>query len=137
MSEARVESIESLKYLKVAIIKFADEANVAVSNADSEVNRTMIWLQNEQTKYWEGQHRKRLELVERCREAVRMKKFFKDSTGRQQSAVEEEKALQIARRKLEEAEEKSIAVRKAIKKLEREIPLYKGARPTLRHECAG
>jgi hypothetical protein len=127
MPQARVESIDSLKRLKVAIIKFAEEANVAVANADSEVNRTLIWLQNEQSQYWESQHRKRAELVGRCREAVRMKKFFKDSTGRQQSAIDEEKALQIALRRLQEAEEKSIAIRKAVKKLEREIPLYKGS----------
>jgi hypothetical protein len=127
MPQARVESIESLKHLKVAILKFAEEANVAVANADSEVNRVMIWLQNEQCQYWESQHRKRSEVVGRCREAVRMKKFFKDSTGRQQSAIDEEKALQLALRRLQEAEEKSIAIRKAIKKLEREIPLYKGS----------
>jgi hypothetical protein len=127
MPQARVESIESLKHLKVAIIKFAEEANVAVANAESEVSRTLIWLQHEQTQYWEMQHRKRSELVGRCREAVRMKKFFKDSTGRQQSAIDEEKALQLALRRLEEAEQKTIAIRKAVKKLEREIPLYKGS----------
>jgi hypothetical protein len=55
-----------------------------------------------------------------------MKKIFKDSSGRQQSAIEEEKALKAALRKLEEADQKILAVRKSIKRLEKEVPLYKG-----------
>jgi hypothetical protein len=126
MAEARVESLDALKSLKVAMIKFAEGATLAIGDAESEVNRTLMWLQMEQTSYWQGQLRKRAALVARCKEAVRMKRIFKDSAGREQSAVDEEKALKIALRRLEEAEDKSVAVTKAIKKLEREIPIYKG-----------
>jgi hypothetical protein len=127
VAEARVENLDSLQRLKIAMVKFAEGANVALGDAESEVNRTMIWLQNEQTTYWKSQLRKRSDIVERCREAVRMKKLYKDSTGRQQSAIEEEKALYIALRRKEEAEQKIVNVEKAIKRLEREIPLYKGS----------
>src|SRR5205085_1761833 len=41
--------------------------------------------------------------------------------------VEEEKALKVALRKLEEAEFKIAAVRKGLKRLEKEFPLYKGS----------
>jgi hypothetical protein len=127
MPEARVESIDALKHLKTALLKFAEGANVALSDSESEVIKTINWLENEQTTYWNLQHRKLTELVGRCKEAVRMKRIFKDSSGRPQSAVEEEKALKVAQRKLEEAEHKMVAVKKAIKLLEKEYPLYRGS----------
>ena len=92
MAEARVESIDALKSLKTAMIKFAEGANAALGDSESEVMRVMNWLENEQTSYWQMQHRKRTELVGRCKEQLRMKTIFKDSSGRQQSAVEEQKA---------------------------------------------
>src|SRR4051812_11235092 len=117
MPEARVESIDALKHLKTALVKFADGANIAINDAESEVIRTMTWLENEQSNYWRMQHRKRSELVSRCKEQVRMKKIFKDSSGRQQTAIEEEKALKLALRRLEEAELKTKAIDKALKLL--------------------
>ena len=56
-----------------------------------------------------------------------MKRIFKDSSGRQQSAVEEEKALKKAQMKLDEADFKIKAIKRALKRLEKEIPLYKGS----------
>jgi len=98
---ARVHSIETLKIFKVYLLKFAEAANVALGDAESELHRIQMWLETEQQSFWQMQLRKRQEIVSRCKEAVRMKKVFKDSTGRQQSAVDEEKALQIAQRRLE------------------------------------
>ena len=123
---AKVEDLDAIKSLKRAIWKFAEAANVALGDAESEMNRAVMWLEGEQRAYWEGQVRKRHALVERAKEAVRMKKIFKDSTGRQQSAVDEEKALKIAQKRLEEAEQKVIAVKKHTARLRKELLLYKG-----------
>src|SRR3954471_7187465 len=127
MSEAKVESIDALKSLKVAILKFGEGATLALGDAESDITRTMNWLETEQTAYWNLQHRKRTEAVSRWKEAVRMKQIFKDSSGRQQQAIEEQKQLKIAMRKLDEAEFKIKAVRRSISKLEREIQLYRGS----------
>jgi hypothetical protein len=56
-----------------------------------------------------------------------MKKIFKDATGRQQSAIDEEKSLRIAMRQLEEAQEKLKHVRKWARLLPKEIETYKGS----------
>jgi hypothetical protein len=128
MSEpvARIDDLDVIKSLKAAIWKFAETANVALTDAESEMNRALMWLENEQRAFWEGQLRKRAELVERAKEAVRMKKIFKDSAGRQQSAVDEEKALKIAIRRMEEAEQKIVSVKKFTQKLRKEMMMYKG-----------
>src|SRR5438128_10121401 len=106
MSGARVTSIDALKHFRVALFKFIEAANVALGDADADVSRTLMWLQLEQPAYWEGQIRKRHEIVNRCKDEVRQKKLFKDSTGRTQSAVDEEKRLQIAQRRPAEAEKR-------------------------------
>jgi hypothetical protein len=123
---ARVESIEALKMFRRAVIKFAEAAMVALGDAESEMQRRLNWLENEQDSYWQGQIRKRQEEVSKCRDAVRQKKLFKDFAGRTPSADQEEKALRIARARLEEAERKLVAVRRYAKKLPREIEVYKG-----------
>lgn len=124
---AKVHSIEAIKAFRTALWKFAEIANVALGDAESETNRVQIWLETEQPTYWQGQARKRHEAVEKAKEALRMKKLFKDPTGARQSYVDEEKALAAAMRRLEEANEKLAAIRKYIPRLQRETHLYKGA----------
>src|ERR1700722_12175593 len=113
MSEAaNIESIDVLKDVKLALLKFQEAATVSLGDAESETHRVLMWIQTEQDSFWQHQIRKREEIVTRCKEAVRMKKIFKDSSGRQQSAIDEEKALRIALRNLDESQQKLKLVRK-------------------------
>lgn len=124
---ARVDSIDALKAFRVCLVKFAEAASVALADAEGEMLRTQTWLETEARQYWQGQIRKRHEMVEKCKEAVRMKKLFKDSSGRFPSAVDEEKALATACKRLEEAEQKLVNVKRYTGKLQKEIDLYKGS----------
>lgn len=127
MSEtARIDSIAELRAFRVALIKFAESCNVALGDAEADMQRTLQWLERDQISYWNNQLAKRAELVSRCKEALRMKKLFKSPTGSQQSAVEEEKALRIAVRNFEEAEQKIVACKQWSKRLQKEIMMYKG-----------
>src|SRR5262249_10259063 len=94
---------------------------------ESDVSRTLMWLQMEQPAYWESQIRKRHEMVNRCKDEVRQKKLFKDSTGRTQSAVDEEKRLAIAQRRLAEAEQKLVNTKRHAQRLNKEMHMFKGA----------
>jgi exonuclease VII large subunit len=109
-----------------AIIKFIEAATVALGDAESEMQRRLNWLENEQDSYWQGQIRKRKEDVSKAQDAVRQKKIFKDFAGRTPSADQEEKALRIALQRLEDAERKLVAVRRYARKLPKEIEVYKG-----------
>ena len=42
---ARVDSIDALKSFRVSLIKFAEEANAALAGAESEMQRTIGWLE--------------------------------------------------------------------------------------------
>src|SRR3954470_9873923 len=123
---ARVESVDAIRLFRAALIKFAESGNVAMTSADTDVDRTLSWLEREQTVYWSNQVRKRHEFVQRCEDAVRQKRLFKGFDGREQSAVDEMKALSNARRMREEAEQKVLAVKRAIQTLQKESQLYRG-----------
>ena len=127
MSGARVQSIDALKHFRIALWKFKEAANVAIGDAEGEVQRTVSWLQGEQQQFWQGQIRKRHEIVNRCKDAVRQKQLFKDSTGRVQSAVDELKALAIAQKRLAEAEQKLLNTKRHSAKMQKEMHMYKGA----------
>ena len=123
---ARVDSLDALTLFKSALIKFQEAAQIALSDAEGEMNRVLLWVETEQQSHWQNQIRKCQEAVVKCKEAVRMKKIFKDASGRQQSAVDEEKALTLAVKRLAEAEGKLAAVKRWSRQLQREIGMYKG-----------
>ena len=127
MSEAaRVDSIAELRAFRVALIKFADACNVALGDAESDMVRTLSWVERDQLTYWNGQLAKRADLITRAKDAVRMKKLYKSPTGGSQSYVEEEKALRAAIRLFEEAEQKIAACKQWTRRLQKEIMMYKG-----------
>ncbi len=55
---ANVRSLEALKDFRVALIKFIDKAKRAVSTSDSEVMRTQMWLDGQQSSHWSVEIRK-------------------------------------------------------------------------------
>ncbi len=124
---ARVESVDLLTGFQAVLWKFQAAANAAMEDADSELRRTMLWLEIEQESFWKDQARKRQTAVERAKEAVRMKKLFKDHSGKPLSAIEEQKELQRAMARLTEAEQKLANVRRWTRALQKEVELYKGS----------
>src|SRR5450432_2854008 len=128
MSEgARIESIDTLKHFRVALFKFAEAANTALGDAESDMNQTLNWLENEQFSHWQTQIRKRHDALERAKEALRMKKLFKDASGRTPNALEEEKAVRLWQAREEEAIQKLANVKKYTRILQRELQVYKGS----------
>ena len=123
---ARVDSIDTLKTFRVALIKFGEEANTALASAEAEMQRVMGWLERDQVSFWQMQIRKRQEGLERAQEALRMKKLFPDASGRFPTPIEEEKAVRKWKAALEEAQTKLANCKKYGRLLQREVMNYKG-----------
>jgi hypothetical protein len=127
MSEgARVESIDAIKDFRAYLTKFADLASRALGDAESDINKTISWLEGDRLNYWSGKIRKCQEAVVKAEEALRQKKLFKDSTGNTPSAVEEIKMLSVAKKNLAEAQQKLTAVKSWTKQIQREYVMYRG-----------
>jgi len=123
---AKVNSIDAVKMFRIYLAKFGEYAGVALGDAESEVNRTMTWLETEQQAFWIQRIRKCQELLARAEDALRQKTLFKDATGGRQSAVDEQKAVMIAKKNLAEAQEKLANTKSWIRKLQKEITMYRG-----------
>jgi hypothetical protein len=137
MSEqVQVEDSEVFNVLRAALLKWAQTADSALGNADTQISRTLAWLEVEQNTYWQHQCRARAEAVTKAKEAVRQKKLYKDASGRYPAAVEEEKALAKCLAALEDAQKKQEATRKWRPRLEKESDLFRGGVARLRR-CVG
>src|SRR5687768_17361308 len=106
MAGAKVESLDALKTFRVALFKFAEAVNGALGDAESDMQRTLMWLETEQLSYWQTQIRKRQEALAKALDALRQKTLYKDATGRVQSAIDEQKFVAHCRRRLESANQK-------------------------------
>src|SRR3981081_4646807 len=62
-SQADVRSIDSLKDFRVALALFSEEALAALGAVNSEVRRTIQWLQHDRREYWQQQIKRRREQV--------------------------------------------------------------------------
>ncbi|MEX2671008.1 MAG: hypothetical protein WD294_02735 [Phycisphaeraceae bacterium] len=124
---ARVNSIDMIRRFRPALVKFADQTKQALTEAQSDVQRTAAWLEQEQGPYWQQQVRKRQELVQQARQAISSKKSFEASDVSKTSTVDEERALRRAQQRLEEAEQKVLAVKKWRREIDREWMRQQGA----------
>lgn len=123
---AKVRDIEAIRQFRAALVKFVESAGVALTDAEGEITRKLTWLEMEQSHFWVSQVRKWSEEVNRAKDAVRQKRIFKDSLGRPQSTVDEEKHLKKCQKILEQAEQKLENTRRHAKQLHREHLLYRG-----------
>jgi hypothetical protein len=124
--QVKVDDLEVFKHFRIALLKFAQAVDQSLASAESDIARMHSWLENEQSRFWEGQVRKRMEAVTRAKDAVRQKKLFLDGAGKTRNASEEEKALAKCVAQLEEAQSKGLATRKALPRLEKAADMYKG-----------
>jgi hypothetical protein len=123
---ARVDSTDAIKDFRAYLTKFQESASLAIGDADSDVNRWVKWLEGEGLNLWMSTIRKRQEELAKAEEAYRFKRLYKDASGSMPSAVEEQKAVQIAKRKLGDAQEKLTAVKRWTRQIQKEIVLYRG-----------
>lgn len=126
MDQIRLDSVDVLKDFHASLWKFIEKARTSLGEADADLQRTLMWLETEQRTHWQHQIHKRTEIVSRAKDAVRAKKMFRNVDNTRPSAIEEEKALAIAQRSLEEAHHKAAAVKKYSQKLQKEMLVYRG-----------
>lgn len=126
MKRADVHSIEAIREFRPTLVKFAEQARQAIGEVQAEVQRTMAWLEQEQGPFWQRQIRKCHEQVRQAKLALNQKRMYASPTGGRQTAVDEERALKRAKRRLEIAEEKLKLVQRWRRELDREWARQQG-----------
>lgn len=123
MSSAHVTSINALREFRLALAKYRSDAAAALIEAESDVQRTLVWLRHDRLSYWQREQRKRQELLARAKSDMYRHIVASDSP---RASVDQKKGLEKAKRQLEEADAKLDAIKRAVRVLDHELVLYRG-----------
>ena len=102
---ARVGSIEKLQVLHDALARFGVEAQAALDSGRSEVRHALDGLRDAQRR-WQLEVQRRQEDVNRARADLSHARAIRQNDSGRAGTVEQEMALQKAKLRLQEAEEK-------------------------------
>ena len=112
MAQAHMGSVEEVRDFRPALLRFGADVVRGVGEADSGVLRAMQQLDTEIPAFWKSELNKRRDKLAQAKDQWRAKTMFKDSTGKQPSAVDEWTAVQRWTSAVEDAETKLAAVKK-------------------------
>lgn len=120
----RVTNLDALRDVKSGIAEFIDAARQALTEADSDVQRTVNWLESEARSYWQSQIKRRSDQVAEAKNVLaRAQHAPRDERP---SAIMERKALEKAQRRLAHAQEKLERSRRWAAELHREHLMFRG-----------
>lgn len=102
---ARIDSPEVIREFRKRFVTFDQAARQSLQGVDSDLKSTLSWLGTEQRMHWKQQVRKREEAVNLALRELNQCRMG-TSYGKKSSCIDEQKALEKARRLKEEAERK-------------------------------
>lgn len=121
---ARVHSIDAIKRFKAGFVEFVDLARLSLVEAQTDVQRTIHWLQHDQLLHWQAEVRRRAEQLALAKSELHRAQLA--AADNASHCVEERNAVKKAERRLEEAEEKVKRVRQWSRSLDREMHQFRG-----------
>ena len=120
---ANVQSVQTLKDFKNAMITFAEDARNALSGVDMDLRRMRDWLERDQLGYWQAQVKRRTEDLMQARADLHRKKISQQGSDAK-SDTEQKENLREATRRLHVAEEKVALIKRLIPQLVHAIAEY-------------
>jgi hypothetical protein len=111
-TQADIKSTDTLVFIKTALAAFAHESGQAVSEIEIQSQRAVDWVTVDQVAYWKTEVRRAADQVNKAIKDLEHCRAFKKVGDNQPSCIEEKKALEKARRRLEYVEKKAELVRR-------------------------
>ncbi|MEY3144282.1 MAG: hypothetical protein RLY21_2775 [Planctomycetota bacterium] len=125
--DANITDIAALDEFRRALIRFREELNAALAEADSEVKSTFVWLERDRMLHWRRAVPKLDEELTSAKSALFRKEAQTMGTGQRPSTIDEKKAVERAKRRSEDARERLERTRRWLATLERDVSLFKSA----------
>lgn len=125
--EANITDISALEEFRRALIRFREEIGVAIAEADSEIKSTFIWLERDRVLHWRRAVPRFEEELTSAKSALFRKEMQTMGTGQRPSTIDEKKAVERLKRKVEDARERLEFSRRWLVTLDRDVSLFKGA----------
>jgi hypothetical protein len=130
MSSANVRSIHMLHDFRASLVSFREDSGQALGAVEVEIRRMLDWLTHDQLKYWQSEIRRREDVVGECRADLNRCLMSTASEG-VPSCSDQKKALEKAKRRLTEAQEKLEKVKQWSRIVEQEVSEYRGPAQSL------
>src|SRR4051812_19107517 len=108
---ANVRSLDVIRDFKAALVRFEEEACIAMAALRQEIVRALDWLEHDRPIYWKEQVRRSFDAVAKARtdlDACRRRTV----ADHRPACIEEQLALRKAQERLKTAEEKVELVRR-------------------------
>ena len=110
--QADVKSIDTLAFVKAALASFAHETGQALGEVELQGQRAVDWITVDRAAHWKAESRRAADLVNKAVKDLEHCRTFKKVGDNQPSCIEEKKALEKAKKRLEFTERKVEAVRR-------------------------
>jgi hypothetical protein len=133
---ANVRSVDAIRDFKLALINFAEEAQNALGSVEMEIRQIRNWLLRDQLTFWQSQIKRSQERVSMAR-ADLFRRKISQSNSDAISDTEQKEAVREAERRLREAEEKVITIKKWIPILEHALSEYRSQSQPLGDRLSG
>lgn len=126
---ANVHSIDALRDVRAALIRFQERAETALGELRQKIDRTVDWLELDRPNYWKEQERRAYDQVATARVAYETCRL-RTTGGRRSDCIEEKKALERAKARMEYVRQKQEVVRKWMVQAGREANEYRSRTST-------
>jgi hypothetical protein len=130
-----VQSLETLREVRAALVEFSDEARGALGTMDMEVRRLLDWLAHDQRMYWLSKIKQRQQELADAKAELHRKKLSA-MFGNEAYASEQKDMVRVAKARLEDAEDRLEKLRRWVPQLEHAIGEYRGPAGNLA-DCVG
>jgi hypothetical protein len=124
-SQATVHSIDDLKDFRAQLALYGEDTLGALGAVESEVRRTVRWLEEERPVFWQEQIKRRREAVSMARGEV-FRRNLQKRPGYTPPMSEQKEALRKAEASLQDAEKRLALVRKWQPRLRQAVLEYHG-----------
>lgn len=111
-TQADIKSTDTLAFVKTALAAFTHETGQALSEIEIQSQRAVDWVTVDQASHWKAEVRRASDQVNKAIKDLEHCRAFKKVGDNQPSCIEEKKALEKARRRLEYTEQKAELVRR-------------------------
>jgi len=125
---ARITSIGVLQTTATALQRFRGEASGALDDLDIELRRILDWIHHDRKEFWDRELRRSSEMVSQAKIQLQQARISRQIAGHEPACVDEKRALERAKRRLEVAEQKVQAVRVFAHAIDRAIEEYQRSR---------
>lgn len=108
---ARVHAIEAVDAMATALRQFGEELAAALDNLQSEIRRSIEWIDIDRRKYWEHEVERSWNRLSEARCELQRAQTFLRVSGQTPACRDERKAVERAKMRLETSLEKVETVR--------------------------